>query len=120
MRSEDRSFSDADSAPFAPLGAVVEDAFAWGDDRRPQVPWENTVIYEAHVKGISKLHPEVDPALRGTYLGLTSEPILAHLVSLGVTTVELLPVQNLYQRPLPRRKGLVELLGLQPAELFCA
>ncbi len=116
--SEDKSFSDADSAPFAPLGAVVEDAFAWGDDRRPQVPWENTVIYEAHVKGISKLHPEVDPKLRGTYLGLTSEPVLAHLVSLGVTTVELLPVQTFTNDHYLVEKGLSNYWGYNPLNYF--
>ena len=82
-----------DSAPYAPLGAVVEDAFEWGDDRRPNIPWEETIIYETHVKGISKRHPEVDEPYRGTYLGLASEPIIEHLLKLGVTTVELLPVQ---------------------------
>ncbi len=116
--NEDKSYSDADSAPFAPLGVVVEDAFAWGDDRHPQVPWEDTVIYEAHVKGISKLHPEVDPKLRGTYLGLTSEPILAHLVSLGVTAVELLPVQMFTNDHYLVEKGLSNYWGYNPLNYF--
>jgi isoamylase len=115
---EDLSYGDADSAPFAPLGMVVEDAFAWGDDRRPQVPWENTIIYEAHVKGISKLHPGVDEALRGTYLGLASEPILEHLTSLGVTTVELLPVQAFTNDHYLVEKGLSNYWGYNPLNYF--
>ena len=88
----DLSFSKEDSAPYAPLGAVVEEHFEWGDDRYPNVPWEDTIIYETHVKGISQLHPEVPERHRGTYLGLASEPIIEHLQKLGVTTVQLLPV----------------------------
>ena len=89
---EDLLFSDLDSAPYAPLGAIVDERFDWGDDRPPDIPWEDTLIYETHVKGISKRHPDVPPALRGTYAGLASEPVLDHLRSLGVTAIELLPV----------------------------
>lgn len=89
---EDLSFSEEDSAPYAPLGAVVEEHFEWGDDRAPNISWEDTVIYETHVKGISRLHPEVPEEIRGSYLGLFSEPILDHLTRLGVTTIQLLPV----------------------------
>ena len=88
----DLSFSEADSAPYAPLGVVIEERFEWGDDRPPNIPWTDTIIYETHVKGISKLHPEVPEALRGTYLGLVSEPILDHFRKIGVTTIQLLPV----------------------------
>ncbi len=115
---EDLSYNEDDSAPFAPLGMVVEDAFAWGDDRHPRVPWENTIIYEAHVKGISKLHPEVDPKLRGTYLGLASEPILEHLTSLGVTTIELLPVQTFTNDHYLVEKGLSNYWGYNPLNFF--
>ncbi|ACY18604.1 glycogen debranching enzyme GlgX [Haliangium ochraceum DSM 14365] len=90
---EDTAMSESDSAAYAPLAAVVETGFPWGDDRPPDVPWEDTLIYETHVKGISKRHPDVPEELRGTYLGLASEPIIEHLLSLGVTTVQLMPVQ---------------------------
>jgi glycogen operon protein len=83
-----------DSAPFAPLAAVVDPAFTWGNDRPPRTPWHETVIYEAHVKGFTTLHPEVPPELRGTYLGLASAPAIEHLTSLGVTAVELMPVHH--------------------------
>lgn len=91
---EDLSFSSEDSAAYAPLGAVVEEHFEWGDDRSPNIPWEDTIIYETHVKGISRLHPDVPEEIRGSYLGLVSDPVLEHLKSLGVTTIQLLPVHG--------------------------
>jgi glycogen operon protein len=90
----DLSFDSRDSAPFAALGAVVDLAFSWGDDRPPQTPLASTVLYEVHVKGFTKLHPEVPESLRGTYLGLASDAAIGHLRSLGVTAVELLPVHH--------------------------
>ncbi|HYD57348.1 MAG TPA: glycogen debranching protein GlgX [Burkholderiales bacterium] len=71
---------------------VVDSAFSWDDDRPPRIPWEETFIYEAHVKGLTLRHPEVPEQLRGTYAGLATAPVIAHLKSLGVTAVELLPV----------------------------
>jgi glycogen operon protein len=116
----DLSFDSRDSAPYAPLGAVVEDAFEWGDDRPPAIPWEDTVIYETHVKGISRLHPEVPEGLRGTYLGLSSEPIVEHLRSLGVTTVELLPVQAFVNDRRLVERGLANYWGYNPLAYFAA
>ena len=115
---EDLSMSSADSAPYAPLGMVVEDAFAWGDHRRPNVPWEETIFYEAHVKGISKLHPDVPEAFRGTYLGLASEPIIEHLTSLGVTSVELLPCQAFTNDRYLVEQGLSNYWGYNPLNYF--
>ena len=69
----DLSFDERDNAALAPLAAVVDDAFTWGDDRPPRTPWNKTIIYELHVKGFTKLHPEVPEKLRGTYAGLGSE-----------------------------------------------
>src|SRR4051812_19856181 len=71
---------------------VVDSAFSWGDDRAPRTPWHDTVIYELHVKGFTQLHPDVPEQLRGTYLGLASQPVIEYLKALGVTAVELLPV----------------------------
>ncbi len=116
--AEDLSRDDRDSAPYAPLAAVVEDAFEWGDDRPPRVPWEDTVIYETHVKGISKLHPEVPEELRGTYLGLASEPVLDHLRSLGVTTVQLLPVHAHVDDHALVERGLSNYWGYNPLAYF--
>src|SRR4030095_15821069 len=91
--ASDLSFSEEDSGPNVPKCVVVDPAFTWGDDRPPQTPWSSTVIYECHVRGMTKLHPQVPERLRGSYLGLVSDPILDHLLELGVTAGELLPVQ---------------------------
>ncbi len=91
---EDLSFDKRDNAHVAPLCAVIDPAFAWGDAQRPNIPWHKTVIYETHVKGLSVRHPEVPPEIRGTYAGLASEPILAHLKELGVTAIELMPCHH--------------------------
>jgi glycogen operon protein len=83
-----------DSAPHAPLAAVLDPSFTWGDDRHPRTPWHQTVIYELHVKGFTALNTRIPEALRGTYLGLASEPAIRHLRDLGVTAVELMPVHH--------------------------
>jgi isoamylase len=83
-----------DSARGVPKCVVVDDQFDWEDDHPPLVPWADTVLYELHIKGMSARHPEVPQQLRGKYLGLSSDPIIDHLKKLGVTTVELLPIQE--------------------------
>jgi isoamylase len=88
----DLSFDDRDSAPFAPLGMVIDLSFDWSGERRPSHPLHETIIYEAHVRGMSHLHPDVPSHLRGTYAGLASEPVVKHLQSLGITALELMPV----------------------------
>ncbi|MGZ8635983.1 MAG: glycogen debranching protein GlgX [Actinomycetota bacterium] len=92
--AEDLSFDERDSAGNMPKCVVVDTAFTWGGDRAPRTPWNRTVIYEAHVKGMTMHHPGVPKEVRGTYLGLASDPILDHLLSLGVTALELLPVHQ--------------------------
>jgi isoamylase len=82
----------SDSAPFAPLAAVLDPAFDWAGDRPPAVPWADTVIYELHVKGFTAQHFDIPPALRGTFLGLASDAAIGHLKRLGVTAVELMPI----------------------------
>ena len=90
---------------------VIDTAFTWGDDRPPRTPWQKTLIYELHVKGFTKLHPEVPEQFRGTYAGLGTEPVLRHLQELGVTAVELLPVHyHLNDRHLVE-KGLTNYWG---------
>ena len=75
-----------------PKCKVIDPAFDWGDDRHPDTAWNDTIIYELHVKGFTALHPDIPAALRGTYSGLASVPAIAHLKQLGVTAVELMPV----------------------------
>ena len=110
---EDLSFDERDSAGSMPKCVVIDPAFTWGDDRRPETPWNRTVIYETHVKGLTKLHPAIPPEIRGTYLALAHDPVLEHLRSLGVTAVELLPVHQFVDDRRARRARPHELLGLQ-------
>jgi glycogen operon protein len=91
-RRGDLSFDRRDSASAMPKAKVIDSAFSWADDRPPRVPWNATVIYEMHVRGFTKQFPDVPPALRGTYAGLATAPVIEYLKRLGVTTVELLPV----------------------------
>jgi isoamylase len=91
---EDLSFDARDSAGAMPKCLVVDPAFTWEDDRSPNRPWNQTVIYETHVRGMTMRHPGVPERLRGTYLGLASDPIIDHLLGLGATAVELMPVHH--------------------------
>ncbi len=91
-RREDLGMDRRDSARGMPKCKVIDPAFTWADDRSPQIPWHDMVVYETHVRGFTKRHPEVPPALRGTYAGLASTPAIEYLKRLGVTTVELMPV----------------------------
>jgi isoamylase len=86
--------STLDSAAHVPRSLVVDPAFSWQDDKRPWHRYADTVIYEVHVKGFTMRHPDIPPLLRGTYAGLGHEAAIAHLLDLGVTTVELLPVHQ--------------------------
>src|SRR6516162_924531 len=114
----DLSFDERDSAPFAPLAAVVDNAFTWGDDRPPRVPWTKTLIYELHVKGFTMRHPGVPEKQRGTYAGVASEAAVQHLRSLGVTAVELMPVhQHVDDRHLQER-GLHNYWGYNTLAFF--
>jgi isoamylase len=107
----DLSRDDRDNAGFAPLAAVVDPAFTWGDDQAPRRPWHETVIYEMHVKGFTKVAHHVPARFRGTYLGLTAEGALRHLLDLGITAVELLPVhEHVTERTLVER-GLTNYWG---------
>ncbi|MEZ4554428.1 MAG: glycogen debranching protein GlgX [Dehalococcoidia bacterium] len=90
----DLEFDERDSAEGMPKSVVIESAFSWGDDRPPRTSWSDTVIYEAHVKGLTARHPELEANVRGTYAGLADHRIVRYLQDLGVTAVELMPVQQ--------------------------
>ncbi len=107
-----------DSAPFAPRSVVVDHGFDWGDDRPPHRDWADTVIYETHVKNLTRLHPDVPEHLRGTYLGVVEPAILDHLVSLGVTAVELLPVTRFVHDHALVTRGQRNLWGYQPIAML--
>jgi isoamylase len=115
---DDLSFDDRDSASHAPLAAVVDTAFTWGDDRRPRTPWHKTFIYEMHVKGFTMRHPEVPENVRGAYAALSSEAVIKHLKNLNVTAIELLPVHHhLNDRHLLER-GLTNYWGYNTLGFF--
>jgi glycogen operon protein len=101
-----------------PRCLVVDPAFAWGDDAPPRTPWSRTLIYECHVRGMSVRHPEVPEALRGSYLGLASEPVVEHLRALGVTAVELLPVHHAVTEHALAKRGLVNYWGYNSLGYF--
>ena len=114
----DASFDERDSAAWAALGAVIEGAFDWEDDRPPGTSWRDTVLYEAHVKGFTKLHPGVPPELRGTYAGLCSDAVIQHLLDLQVTAVQLMPVHfHIDERALVER-GLSNYWGYNTLAYF--
>ncbi|MHB8296177.1 MAG: glycogen debranching protein GlgX, partial [Acidimicrobiales bacterium] len=103
--------NEADSAFFMPKSVVVNPYFDWGDDRHPATPWHETLVYEVHVKGFTMRHPDVPEELRGTYAGLASRPVIDHLVGLGVTAVELLPVHQFVDDAILADRGLTNYWG---------
>ena len=111
-------FDARDSAPFAPLACVIETAFTWGDDHPLRIPCEDTVVYETHVKGFTKRHPDVPEELRGTYAGLASPAAIQHLRDLGVTAVELLPIHYHIDEHFLIEKGLVNYWGYNTLGYF--
>ena len=117
-RLEDLSFDRSNNAPGMPKGRVIDPSFTWGEDRPPRTPWHETIIYELHVKGYTRLHPQVPPPLRGTYAGLATEPVIEHLKRLGVTAIELMPVHTFVdERPLVER-GLRNYWGYNSIGFF--
>jgi isoamylase len=100
-----------DSAPYMPRNVVINPYFDWGDDRPPRTPYHRTLIYEAHVRGLTVRHPEVPAEQRGTYAGLAHPAVIEHLTRLGVTAVELMPVHQSVSEPALVRRGLANYWG---------
>ncbi len=115
---DDSRRSPRDDAPFVPRSVVVDPAFNWGDDRPPSIPWEETVIYETHVKGFSRLFPAAPPELRGAYLGLAHPASVDYLHALGVTAVEFLPVQHWIDESSLVAHGLTNYWGYNSIAFF--
>jgi glycogen operon protein len=108
---QDLSFSGSDSAKFVPRAVVVDEAFDWGNDQPPRVPWPCTIIYEAHVRGFTMLNLEVDEKQRGSFAGLASDSVISYLKSLGVTTLELMPIHAFVDDHFLVKKDLVNYWG---------
>jgi len=114
----DLSFDRRDSAPGMPKCRVVDPAFTWGNDRPPRTPFHDTVIYELHVRGFTMRHPEVPPELRGTYAGLATAPVIDHLLRMGVTAVELMPVHSFVDDRHLLERGLKNYWGYNTIGFF--
>ncbi len=110
-RSDDLTFDQRDSSRFVPKCRVIDPAFTWSRDRAPRIPWEKTIFYEMHVKGFTKLHPAVPPDLRGTFAGLASQEVVDYIKSLGVTSVELLPIHAFLNDSRLLEQGLTNYWG---------
>ena len=116
----------ANSAPFMPKNIVINPFFDWGNDRPPRIPYHETVIYEAHVRGLTLRHPEVPLHQRGTYAGLAHPAVIGHLRRIGVTAVELLPVHQFVPEQAMIARGLTNYWGyntigfLAPHNRYCS
>ncbi|OOF48897.1 glycogen debranching enzyme GlgX [Rodentibacter trehalosifermentans] len=107
-----------DNAHLAPRAVIIEEDFDWGDDKHPAIPWGESVVYELHVKGFSRLNEKIPASLRGTYAGLAHPVNLAYLQELGVTAVELLPVNFHVNEPHLQARGQDNYWGYNPLAMF--
>jgi isoamylase len=112
------AMSTEDSAAFVPRSVVIDPSFDWAGDVHPRRAWQDSVIYELHVKGFTAQHPDVPPAERGTYAGLAHPSVIEHLVRLGVTAVELLPVHQFEDDEMVRTRGLSNYWGYASVGFF--
>jgi glycogen operon protein len=115
---EDRSYSQLDSAPYIPKSVVVDDHFDWEGDCPPDIPYHKTIIYEAHVKGLTVLHPDIPEKLRGTYAGIAHPVMIKYLKELGITAIELMPVHHFIDDRHLVDKGLVNYWGYNTIGFF--
>ena len=117
-KKEDLQINKKDSAPFLPKSVVIDNQFDWEGDQRPKTPYHQSVIYETHVKGFTKLHPDIPENIRGTYAGLAHPVTIDYLKNLGVTAVELLPVHHFAVDRHLAEKGLTNYWGYNSIGFF--
>lgn len=117
-KAQDLSYSEIDSAPFIPKCVVVDPNFDWEDDRPPATPYHKSIIYETHVKGFTKLHPDIPEEIRGTYAALGHPVTIAYLQELGVTAVELMPVHHFIVDRHLKDRGLTNYWGYNTIGFF--
>ena len=115
----DLSYDRRDSAPFMIKAVVVNDSFVWDNDRPPDIPWSDTVIYESHVKGLTAQRDDIAVAVRGTFAGLGAPPVIEHLRRIGITAIELMPVHAFVQDRQLLRRGLRNYWGYNTLGFFC-
>ena len=117
---DDLTFDERDSAPFMQKCQVVDQTFSWTHATRVRVPWEHTIFYETHVRGYTKRHPAVPEHMRGTFDGLGQKEVVEHIKSLGVTSVELLPIHTFVNDSHLLDKGLTNYWGYNTIGFFAA
>ena len=117
-QSNPTAANKSDSAPYVPRSVVVSNTFDWEGDRPIRRPLHDTVIYEAHTRGLTLLHPDVPPDIRGTYAAVGSPPVIKHLLSLGVTAVELLPIHHFVSEHALVERGLTNYWGYNSIAFF--
>ncbi len=110
--------NDDDSAPHVMLGVVINPFFDWAGDQQPGIPYHQSVIYEAHVKGLTQLHPDVPEDQRGSYAGIAHPSVIKHLQELGVTAIELMPVHQFVNDSVLQEKGLSNYWGYNTIGFF--
>ncbi|MBP2215745.1 glycogen debranching protein GlgX [Arthrobacter sp. CAN_C5] len=115
---DENSINNDDSAPHMMLGVVVNPFFDWDGDRKPRIPYHQSVIYEAHVKGLTQLHPEVPEDQRGTYAGVAHPAVISHLQKLGITAIELMPVHQFVNDSTLQEQGLTNYWGYNTIGFF--
>jgi glycogen operon protein len=115
---EDLSFSEEDSAPYIPKSVVIDNTFDWEGDTSPKIPYHQTIIYEAHVKGLTQLHPDIPEEIRGTYSAIAHPAIIQYLKDLGITAIELMPVHHFVNDGFLRAKGLTNYWGYNTIGFF--
>ena len=114
----DGTYDDADDAAGVAKGLIIDPRFDWQGDERPLIPWQQSVIYEVHVKGFTARHPDIPPEIRGTYAALAYPASLAYLKALGITAVELLPVHATFDDPARAARGLSNYWGYSTLNYF--
>jgi glycogen operon protein len=115
---DDLSFSDVDSAPYIPKSVVINHHFDWEGVQKPKIPYYKTIIYEAHVKGLTMMHPDLPEELRGTYAGIAHPITINYLKELGITTIELMPVHHFISDRHLRERGLTNYWGYNTIGFF--
>jgi isoamylase len=117
---DDLTFDERDSAPFVPKCVVVDPGFDWKQNVKPLVPWDRTIVYETHVRGYTKLHPNVPEKQRGTFAGLSVPQVIEYVRSLGITSVELLPIHMFINDSQLLERGLTNYWGYNSIGFFAA
>jgi isoamylase len=115
---KDLSFDERDSAPFVPKSRVIDPAFTWGNEPRPRIPWDQTILYEMHVKGFTQCNKRLAEEVRGRFKGISDAPVIEYLRRLGITSIELLPVHAYIDDRYLVDKGLVNYWGYNTIGFF--